>query len=515
MRLCSGGYYCRSKFFFLVLATLCLTTGSYAFADTAAQVQRDLMERRMAESVMAEDYRGFLDELAEFRRMGGNPVPDIIYYEALALDRVGEPVLAAEAVQAFLGMAGRGHRLYGESLVLADALGRKAADALARRDDLARLSGPSADLATLYQFVHANWDTPEGEKAVRGILDIEEPLTNRTPDIRRDLPERLPYNVYENHISLSPDGERVAVIDYTGRIYIWFIDSGQVQWQWTRDTFGPGRKKVAFSPDPAIFAIGWSDGRIQLYDLRTGKLVRTINQPPGAVPSFVTSMSFSADGGRLAALLDDKTVLVHDVASGRDLWRSAEADASFPASVALSPDGRRLVNVAMYQATVWDVETRTALYSVKADGAFGSAAFSADGATFAIADREGVHLRDAASGAILRTVIGHGADPVRSGRQWPVGPQIVTVGFSRSGRFFTAGGGIEGFADQRPQSGSVYVYEADGRLAALLTGHGEDGNCVPHQPEICRRLSGAAISPDGGTVVTAGYDGFLRVWRLP
>jgi len=479
------------------------------------RTQRDLLERRMAESVIAEDYGAFLDQLAQFRRAGGIPVPDILYYEALALDRTGDPVAANDAIKAFLDTAGQSHRLYGGALSLAADLDGKAGNALARRADLARMSAtPSGDLGALYTFVQTNWTTPEAADAARRIREIEEPLVNRNPDIRRRLPGKsLKAGFGQPSISLSPDGTRVALIDYGSNVHISFIDSGQVQWAWTQWNGGATRGRIAFSPASELFAIANSNGAVTLFDLRVGRASATISSRNG-----VQSMSFSKDGTRLAMALSNGTVLVHDIAAKQDLWRFAwkGADGLHARSVALSPDSRTLVIAGSRQAVVWDVESRTFRYELKAQGAFNNVAFAADGATFAIADNVITHIYDAKSGSIVRNVVGHAADPVRTGRQWPVGSGVQQIGFAESGRFFTAGGGAPpGFTDELPRPGSVYVYEPDGTLLAILSGHGEDGECHTYQKETCRMVDGAAITPDGRTVVTAGKDGFLRVWRIP
>lgn len=483
----------------------------------ASQAQRDLLERRMAEAIMAEDYSGFLVHLADFIELGGTEVPEMIYYEAVAWERQGDLNGANTSIQTFLAMVDRNHRLYGDALALADSVANRLAASGNRHmelDQIVSMDG-QPDVGALYDFARRHWGTTESLLAADYLREIEQPLITKTPTMHRALAAGLEWSDRSGLLAMSPDGKRVGAIDTSGNVHIWFIDSGLVQWQWTTPASAPGRYTIAFSPNPNVFAIGLTDGTVQLWNLQTGQLISKINiTSPGGF-NAVTSLSFSGNGSRLAAILQDNTVQVHDLAANRELWRFTHKAGTFPKDVALSPDGRLLITVGLYHAEVWDIDRRATLYGeLQADGAFAGAAWSPDGKTFAIADRNGAQLRDGASGRIIGTAIGHEADPGRSPSQWIIIPQIERVGFSQTGRFFTVGGRKTTIANTDTTDGSVYVYEADGRLVSILTGHGDNG-CTAHQQWVCRKINGAVISPDGQTMVTTGYDGFMRIWRLP
>ena len=473
----------------------------------------------MAEAVMAEDYNGFLAHLADFQSLGGTSSPEMIYYEAVARDRQGDLNAANRAIQAFISRAGSNHRLFGDALVLAGGLASKLAAAGNRHTELEQIVSMPAKsrVNALYGFARRNWSTEESFTASDHLRKIEEPLINRTPAVHRALATGLKWNRQTGHLAISPDGTRVAVLDRSNNVYIRFIDSGQAQWQWTTPG-GPGRATIAFSPDPNVFAIGMGDSSIQLWDLRTGRRTSAFGQPErvqGGAFSAVVSMSFSGDGSRLAAILSNGTVLVHDVKAGRELWRFTYQQFERAEDVALSPDGRRLITVSMYHAMVWDVERRSVLFEQpRAEGSYSGAAWSPDGRYFAIADSNAAHIREAARGSIVRTAIGHEADPGRSRSQWAVNPMILQAGFSRSGRFFTLGSKKTVIANTETRDASVYVYEPDGRLVTILTGHGDNG-CAAYQQWVCRQINGAVISPDGKNIITTGYDDFMRIWQLP
>jgi WD40 repeat protein len=76
-------------------------------------------------------------------------------------------------------------------------------------------------------------------------------------------------------------------------------------------------RTVAFSPDAKIFAIAGDDGKVRLFDASTYTLVRTLARHEDAVYSIV----FSSDGSKLASAGWDGTVRVWDVATGAEINR--------------------------------------------------------------------------------------------------------------------------------------------------------------------------------------------------
>lgn len=66
---------------------------------------------------------------------------------------------------------------------------------------------------------------------------------------------------------------------------------------------------LAFSPDNAFLAVGWSDGQIRLYWAQTGQLMRAWQ----AHPESVLKLSFTRDGTLLASLGSEGTVRIWGV----------------------------------------------------------------------------------------------------------------------------------------------------------------------------------------------------------
>ena len=130
---------------------------------------------------------------------------------------------------------------------------------------------------------------------------------------------------------------------------------------------------VAFSRDGKTAASGSGrDNTIRLWDLKTGKEVRRIDNANG-----VNEMAFSPDGRRLLSCHEDGTLRWWDVATGKELRRFPVQTDTLQA-VALSADGRLAITGGGFDITgggwkygtdfalrLWDVAEGKELYCFK------------------------------------------------------------------------------------------------------------------------------------------------------
>ena len=109
---------------------------------------------------------------------------------------------------------------------------------------------------------------------------------------------------------------------------------------------------VAFSPDGHTLATGGIDPLVHLWDVRTGKLIRELEQNVG---NAVWALDFSPDGRMLAISGGDSFASLWDVASGAQIGPRLGVG-SREAMLDLSPDGRRLLMTnGNGQGAVWNL----------------------------------------------------------------------------------------------------------------------------------------------------------------
>ncbi|MFE0674815.1 helix-turn-helix domain-containing protein [Streptomyces sp. NPDC058867] len=293
-----------------------------------------------------------------------------------------------------------------------------------------------------------------------------------------------------NALAYSPDSRFLAV--GTLELHLWDLARHErvgTSWKPGGDTFV---QSVAFSPGTSLLAVGYGNGRIQLFSVAADGTLRLRGSPfRAAATGSVQSLVFNATGTVLATGADDATVRLWDV-RGEDravALRTYEGATDAVLSVAFSPDGRHLAAGSIDRAVrIWAVDGAATRPSVTLRGPTGyvwSVAFSPDGGLLA-------------AGSADRTVrLWSLDDPNRPVR---VGPDLTgftsyvySVAFSPDGRTLAAGS----------TDSTVWLF----------------GVTRPHRPGLQAVLTAAtghvyavAFSPDGRTLAAGGEDHTVRLW---
>jgi len=234
---------------------------------------------------------------------------------------------------------------------------------------------------------------------------------------------------------------------------------------------------VVFSPDGKTLASGSSDNTIKLWDMATGKLLKTL----AGHSSSVWSVVFSPDGKTLASGSNDKNIKLWDVTTGKPL-KTLTGHSSLVTSIVFSPDGKTLTSGSSDNTIkLWDVTTGKPLKTLTGHTKeVRSVVFSPDGKTLASGSNDKtIKLWDVATGKQLKTLTGHSSS-------------VTSVVFSPDSKTLASGS----------YDSTIKLWEVTtGKSLKNLAGHSSS-------------VMSVVFSPDGKTLASGSYDNTIKFWDV-
>jgi WD40 repeat protein/serine/threonine protein kinase len=252
-------------------------------------------------------------------------------------------------------------------------------------------------------------------------------------------------------LAVSGDGHTFLSSDSAGQVTVWAFQRSILG---TADEALVG---VAVQPNGKLVVTVGGEGTLRLWDVTTGDMVKQLAGPSGSP----FDAAFSPDGSKLTGVGNNGTVTVWNVASGAEELKFSRPGTEFT-EVAYSPDGRTITVAGKSPSDAGKDHDRDEILFLRADD-------------LSVASR-------------------------RATRQEPRNEQANDVNVNYP---------------------TAIAYSPDGRSLAVTLSAGKVGlwNLADPGSEMTI-LTGhngiatdAEFSPDGQTLVTAGSDRLVRLWR--
>ena len=286
-------------------------------------------------------------------------------------------------------------------------------------------------------------------------------------------------------VEYSPDGKYLVSGSPGQGVKIWEVSTGKLIRTLQSDTSFVFT--VSVSPNGKYIASGRDDGSIKIWDASSGRLFKTLYGHSDGI----NTINYSPDGKYLASGSADKSIKIWDASSGR-LFKTLHSHSDGINTINYSPDGKFLASGSADKSIkIWDTSSGRlfkTLYS-HSDG-INTINYSPDGKFLASGSADkSIKIWDITSGKLLRTIQGHDYS-------------ISTVDYSPDGAFL-ASGSYHAFSHSGPTtSRSIKVWDM------------KTGKLVKTLEDFSDGVTSITYSPDGKYLASGNTDKSVKIWDI-
>ena len=351
---------------------------------------------------------------------------------------------------------------------------------------------------------------------------VATPYTNRQFVFDTEKGELLasltPDGTGANDAAFSPNGRLLATAGTDGLVRIWDRRSERIERSF--DAHADAVNALAWSPDGNRVASVGADGAATVWSVKGSQSPLRLSVGRGPL----NSVQFDADGDRILTAGPDDGAQVWDSASGRLLDSLGSQQSSGAETAVFSPDGKLIAealaegNVEIYSSDGAPSRTLRGHESAVVD-----LLFSPDGRLLATAGADSTaRLWDPRTGQLLMTFRGHSANVVELGFN-PDGSRMSTASNDGTARVWAVMEGDDpielpgahGDLTAIASSAGGLLATADDTGAVSLWRTAAEGLPERLGPSGTPAVRHLDFSEDGGLLVGAGDDSAARIWRIP
>jgi len=286
----------------------------------------------------------------------------------------------------------------------------------------------------------------------------------------------------EKIMVVSPDGHYLATTSWDKSIKLWDVASGKLVK--TLKGNSSAVKNVDFTADMKHIISGSSDSIIRFLDINSSMNIKTFfGQDNWGFP-----LDISPDGRSMVCITKERTIVIKDISTSQVIKTLGACDEVF--SLKYSNDGRSVICACDNgDISLWSVDSGALLQSFKG---YRSADVSSDSRYIVSKiNREALVVRDVNSGKEVLKVSDN-----KEIKDWG----IFTLSFSHDGGYI-AGGSF---------SKNVYLWQtnitdnfkhAPSKVFKTLVGH-------------TKRVTSVDFSPSGEYLVSGGDDNNIKLWNV-